>query len=113
MPGDNGTVNKMMAVRCPACDERVEGSSSEDLSRSITSHFADVHNMDIDVEMNVSDEGCGCDTGSRSGETSMFECPVCREKVRGSNEEEMSESFREHLATTIRTNPSSPSSWRR
>jgi predicted small metal-binding protein len=64
----------MMAVRCPACSERVEGSSSQDLSRSIKTHFADVHKMDIDVEMNTSDEGCGCgsETGSRSsaGESS-------------------------------------------
>jgi hypothetical protein len=46
-------MNNIMAVRCPACDERVEGNNSEDLSRSIKTHFAEVHDMDIDVEMNT------------------------------------------------------------
>jgi predicted small metal-binding protein len=187
-----------MAVRCPACSERVEGSSSQDLSSSIKSHFADVHKMDIDVEMNVSDEGCGSGTGSSSGAGSSsrqgkeefeggademkegssagglgnpeerapsrrptspipgrgigsgvkvdykeksfevggtgagtgmgefesgtvtpegtgasedtrgisgFECPVCREEISGSSEEEMSARFREHLTTTHKDEP--------
>jgi predicted small metal-binding protein len=191
----------MMAVRCPACSERVEGSSSKDLSSSIKSHFAEVHNMDIDVEMNTSDEGCGCgsETSSTGGASSSsgqskeefrggadamregpsssgglgnpeerapsrkpsrpapergigpgakvdykeksfevggtgastgmgefesgtvtpegtgasedtrgisgFECPVCREEISGSSEEEMSSRFREHLTTTHKDEP--------
>lgn len=176
----------MMAVRCPACNERVEGSNSQDLSQSIKTHFADIHKMDIDVEMNTSDEGCGCGTesGSKSAESStpgtrqefssgadaqtegsdkpagsptmgrglapggmvdskeksfevgntanqagmgkfesgietpegtgadeetrgihMFECPMCREEIKGSNEKEMSSSFREHLTTTHKDEP--------
>ena len=148
----------MLAVSCPACSERVEGTSSNELSRSIKSHFRDIHKMDIDVEMNTSDEGCGCgrEEGSRStmaereggpsassggreefaggadaqregsfestgpgsrtgmGRSSTsegtsgiseFECPMCREDIKGGSEEEMSEAFREHLATTHKDEP--------
>jgi endogenous inhibitor of DNA gyrase (YacG/DUF329 family) len=39
-------VKEMTVVRCPACNERVEGSSSEDLSRSMRVHFSDVHEVE-------------------------------------------------------------------
>jgi predicted small metal-binding protein len=100
----------MIAVRCPACNERVEGSNSEGLSKSIKTHFADIHKTDIDVEMNISDEDCGCGKESKSAENAaaggnMFECPMCREDIKGSNEEEMSSRFREHLTTTHKDEP--------
>ncbi|MDW5563764.1 MAG: hypothetical protein SA339_11105 [Methanomassiliicoccus sp.] len=56
-------MNKMMAVRCPACNERVEGSDSDDLSGAIRSHFADIHKLDMDVRMNIDDEGRECSPG--------------------------------------------------
>lgn len=125
MVWDDGPVKKMIAVLCPACNERVEGSDSEDLSRSIRSHFADVHDVDIDVEMNISDESCGCGTESETKGTEssagekefmggedeeaggiyMFECPMCREDIRGSSEDERSANFREHMVTTHKDEP--------
>jgi predicted small metal-binding protein len=102
-------MNNIMAVRCPACDERVEGNNSEDLSRSIKTHFAEVHDMDIDVEMNTSDEGCGCGgapgPAEDAGDVQSFECPVCQREIGGSDEDERSKNLREHLTTTHKDEP--------
>ncbi|GEM_PF-4214857 len=59
--------------------------------------------MDVDVVMDLSEEGCG--PGTSSWSSGMFECPICLEEVRGSSEEEMSASFREHLLTTHKDEP--------
>lgn len=115
-------MNQIMAIRCPSCDEVVQGSNSEDLSRSIKTHFADAHNMDIEVEMNTSDEGCGCGSepegpgneaaggsGQRERSSSLddqtFECPVCNRDIAGSDEDERTANFREHLSTTHKDEP--------
>jgi predicted small metal-binding protein len=87
-------------------------------------HFADVHDVDIEVEMNISDEGCGCDTesetrgaessagekeefteGEETGGIQLFECPMCREDIRGSSDDERSANLREHMVTTHKDEP--------
>jgi predicted small metal-binding protein len=48
-------------------------------------------------------EGTGASEDTRG--ISGFECPVCRQEISGSSEEEMSSQFREHLTTVHKDEP--------
>jgi len=49
----------MIAVRCPACNERVEGSSSRQLSASVRKHLSEVHRTSGGTTSGVAAPGTG------------------------------------------------------